>query len=295
VKALVTGSAGFVGRHFARELHGRGWSVDGVDLANPDAPLDVRDLFRCSEVHYDLVIHCAAVVGGRLKIEGAPLDLAVDLAIDADLFAWALRTRPGRIVYFSSSAAYPVQLQGARFSRRLHESDIDLDDIASPDLTYGWAKLTGEMLASHAQDQGLPVQVFRPFSGYGNDQALDYPFPSFVQRAKERGPFTVWGDGTQTRDFVHIDDIVGGVFAAIDRDIAGPVNLATGEATSFDRLAHMAMAVIGREREIVHDLTKPVGVMHRVADVTKLREFYRPRVTLLEGIERALAGERRAA
>src|SRR5882762_4540552 len=98
-----------------------------------------------------------------------------------------------------------------------------------PDMTYGWAKLTGEVLAGYAIQAGLQVQVFRPFSGYGEDQALDYPFPSFIDRAlRWAEPFEIWGDGTQTRDWIHIDDIVGATLAAIDQDVKGPINLGWG-------------------------------------------------------------------
>lgn len=282
VKVLITGHAGFIGRHFHRRLADH--DVVGVDIVHGD---DARDFFRRDDTRFDLVVHCAAVVGGRLKIEGAPLDLAVDLAIDAELYGWALRTRPGRIVYFSSSAAYPVDLQES--PSVLAERCIDLDRLGRPDLTYGWAKLTGEMLARHAGDLGLAVHVFRPFSGYGEDQALDYPFPSFVARAARRDdPFEVWGDGGQVRDFIHVDDIVDAVLTAVDLDVRDPVNLGWGRPTSFTELAGMCMATAGYQGAIRTDPTKPVGVRYRVADPTRLRGFYAPRITLEEGIERAL-------
>ena len=66
------------------------------------------------------------------------------------------------------------------------ESDINLNNIKSPDYTYGWAKLSGEYLAMFAKQYGKKVHVFRPFSGYGETQDLDYPFPSFIKRIKEK-------------------------------------------------------------------------------------------------------------
>lgn len=157
MKALVTGHKGFVGRHFVKKLESEGWDITGVDIVSEN-PIDARDFFRKDDTHYDLVVHLAAVVGGRATIEGAPLSVAVDLAIDSEAFQWALRTKPKHFVYYSSSAAYPIWLQEEKdnsiFSLpniyKLKESDIDLDDIANPDLTYGWSKLTGEILASHA-------------------------------------------------------------------------------------------------------------------------------------------------
>jgi nucleoside-diphosphate-sugar epimerase len=287
VNILITGDAGFVGRAFHRNLAGQGHTILGIDITNG---VDARDFFRTNDTKFDLVIHLAAVVGGRATIEGEPLSLAVDLSIDAEMFGWALRTRPAKIVYFSSSAAYPTKLQSLRQKYRLTESDIDLDDISNPDLTYGWAKLTGEMLANHARNQGLDVYVFRPFSGYGFDQDLSYPFPSFIERGKRKAnPFQIWGDGNQVRDFIHIDDIVEAIFAAIDAGVH-TVNLATGRATSFNELARLVAEIGGFETEFEHILEAPRGVSYRVGDPTLMNTFYRHRISLEEGIERAFAG-----
>ena len=284
---LITGDTGFVGRAFHRNLAGQGHTILGIDITNG---VDARDFFRTNDTKFDLVIHLAAVVGGRATIEGEPLSLAVDLSIDAEMFGWALRTRPAKIVYFSSSAAYPTKLQTLENQYRLTESDINLDDISNPDLTYGWAKLTGEMLANHARNQGLDVYVFRPFSGYGSDQDLSYPFPSFIERGKcKANPFQIWGDGNQVRDFIHIDDIVEAVFAAIDAGVH-TVNLATGRATSFNELARLVAEIGGFETEFEHILEAPRGVSYRVGDPTLMNTFYRHKISLEEGIERAFAG-----
>lgn len=293
--ALVTGSAGFVGRHMATALEAAGydvWCCDSVngaecrDLANP---LAVTLGYRPT---YDLVVHCAALVDGREAIENkAALLAAYNLQLDGAMFEWALRARPGRIVYFSSSAAYPTVLQNGRYAgHRLAERDIDPRVIGAPDATYGWVKLTGERLAAEVRAAGIPVTVVRPFSGYGEDQDACYPFPAMIARAVagER-PFTVWGDGQQVRDFIHIDDIVGGVLALVDQEIDGPVNLGTGRATSMDQLAMLAMAAANTEAPVRHLTDKPVGVRWRVADTTLMRRYYQPAVALEAGISRAIA------
>jgi len=89
------------------------------------------------------------------------------------------------------------------------------------------AKLSGEYLAGFAaKEYGLDVIVYRPFSGYGEDQDLTYPFPSIVRRAVRReSPFVVWGSGKQLRDFIHIDDVVEAVFVTCDN--YGPVRPST--------------------------------------------------------------------
>ncbi len=124
MKVLVSGGLGFIGSHLAESFFNAGHDITVLDVADQYAPIDARDYFRHMNVRYDLVIHAAAVVGGRRVIEWTPLDHAQNLEIDAALFAWAQRTKPGRVVYFSSSCAYPVHL--ATQKRRLRETDIDL-------------------------------------------------------------------------------------------------------------------------------------------------------------------------
>ena len=265
-----------------------GNDITGVDLADGT---DVRDFFKTNREHYDLVIHLAAIVGGRATIEGNPLSVATDLAIDSDFFNWALITKPGRIVYFSSSAAYPTKYQGDTDWVPLQESMINLDNISNPDLTYGWSKLTGEYLAKFVQEAGIPVHIFRPFSGYGTDQSLDYPFPSYIKRAKDRmNPFDIWGDGEQSRDFIHMSDVVDAVAEAIRLDIQGPVNLGMGRRTTFNELAKIVSEIEGYSPEFNHLETAPVGVLNRIADPKKMLSFYTPKISLEEGIERALKG-----
>lgn len=322
MKALVTGSAGFVGRHMAAKLIARGYDVVCVDPEHhygmvPGAQAtrseDVRRWWNGSEGNYidrqgapfDLVVHCAAVVGGRTMIDGAPLQLAAeDLSLDAELFRWLLRLpTPPRVVYYSSSAAYPVELQTGQYPKaRLREDEIDLCGPKLPDATYGWVKLTGERLADEANALGIPVHVFRPFSGYGTDQDLSYPFPAIIERARRRErPLTLWGPLESTRDWVHIDDVIAGTLAWVDSGRLGPVNLCTGVATEFGQLAleiaHQVNVLDSQSRleipayapNVWGDLTKPAGVMARVGDPTLMAEVFTPVVTLTEGIRRALA------
>ena len=284
MKILITGDAGFVGGYFHKALDGH--DITGVDIKNG---IDARHFFATDNTYFDLVIHLAAIVGGRATIEGAPLSVAVDLAIDSELLQWALRTKPGRIVYYSSSAAYPIKLQDYGSTHQLVETDIDLNDIQSPDYTYGWAKLTGEMLAGYAEKEGLRVHVFRPFSGYGEDQSLDYPFPSFIKRGVEKAnPFKIWGSGNQVRDFIHIEDVVAATLEAVRQDIQGPVNLGLGRATSFNDLATLVAAECGYSPEFERIIGAPEGVQYRCSDPAKMLSFYTPKILLEEGISRSI-------
>lgn len=280
MKILITGHKGFVGRYFINRLSN--YNVLGIDIKDGH---DCRTFFRTSDTQYDLVIHLAAIVGGRETIEGRPLAVADNFSIDSEFFQWCLKTKPKKIVYFSSSAAYPTYYQVEGNERKLRENMADFS--SKPDMTYGWSKMVGEYLASFVDN----VYIFRPFSGYGSDQDLSYPFPMYVKRAVEKqNPFEVWGDGKQTRDFIHIKDIVEAVLCAIENPPNGPINLGTGISTSFIELADMCMQAAGYKGEIVTRPEKPVGCMHRVSDNSKMLSFYTPKITLEQGIWEAING-----
>ena len=284
MKILITGNAGFVGREFMKQLDGH--DITGIDIVNG---IDARDFFANDDTQFDLVVHLAAIVGGRATIEGQPLKVATDLAIDSDMFQWALRAKPKRVIYYSSSAAYPIHLQECGSTHKLKESDINLDDIRLPDYTYGWAKLSGEILAKYAQEAGLRVHVFRPQSGYGEDQSLDYPFPSFIKRGVEKAnPFKIWGSGNQVRDFIHMEDVVAATLEAVKQNIQGPVNLGLGRPTSFNELANLVSSECGYSPKIEHIIGAPEGVQYRCSDPTKMLSFYTPKISLEEGIARAI-------
>jgi len=284
-QVIITGDRGFVGRYFWKKLNDGNWNIIGVD--KKDGGDDCRFFFKHWNRSVDLVIHLAAIVGGRESIEGRPLAVADNFSIDSAFFQWCMRTKPKKVVYFSSSAAYPISLQTEERHVKLSETMSSWEHSRMPDMTYGMSKLVGEYLASFVEN----VHIFRPFSGYGTDQDLTYPFPMYVKRALDKAdPFEVWGPGTQTRDFIHIEDIVNAVMVAVEEGITEPVNLGWGRSTSFLELAQMCMDAVGYKGEIVTRPDKPVGCMHRVSNNTKMLSFYTPKITLEEGIARAVKG-----
>jgi nucleoside-diphosphate-sugar epimerase len=281
MKILITGNHGFVGKYFHKRL-GPDNDITGIDIKDG---IDCRDFFKKDDSQYDLVIHLAAIVGGRESIEGRPMAVADNFSIDSEFFQWCLKTKPKKVVYFSSSAAYPTHYQQGTEAKRLQEWMITPSAPHSPDMTYGMAKVIGEYLASFVEN----VHIFRPFSGYSYLQDTSYPFPMYIRRAvKKSDPFEVWGPGTQTRDFIHIEDIVSAVLTAVEEGITGPINLGTGRSTSFLELAQMSMDAVGYKGEILTRPDKPVGCMHRVSDNTKLLSFYTPKITLEAGIIEAV-------
>ena len=318
-KILVTGGAGFVGRHFVRRLLEMGDEVHCVDNIAPFTggihpddgwPLfdprdfenftffeeDCRDWFKRNRAKaFDYAFHLAAIVGGRLVIENNPLAVAVDLSIDAEYWDWAKDSKPDRTVCFSSSAAYPISLQTADRYVLLKEDMISFErDIGMPDLSYGWSKLTCEYLARLAYERhGLKSVCYRPFSGYGEDQDDTYPFPSICKRAIEkRGAdvLKVWGTGLQMRDFIHIEDCVDGVLATCAKiDDGDAINLSTGIYTNFREFAATAAAVCGYAPDVQGMSDMPTVCFARGGDTSKQKALgFEHSTSFRDGIERAI-------
>lgn len=318
-KILITGGAGFVGRHFTRQLLEDGHEVHVVDpiaaftgaidpakgwpFFNPSDfkkfhfyKEDCRLFFKQHEDNdFDYAFHLAAMVGGRLMIENNPLAVADDLSIDSEYWQWAKIAKPGKTLCFSSSAAYPVNFQRQNDYKLLKEEMIRFDgDIGMPDMSYGWAKLTCEYLAKLAYEKhGLKSVVYRPFSGYGEDQDLTYPFPSICKRTLEnkgKPELTVWGTGLQMRDFIHISDCVRGVLLTMDKiDDGSALNLSTGRLCSFIEFAGIAAKLSGYSPVIKGTSDKPEGVFARGGDTAKQHAYgFKHSIAFEDGIQKAL-------
>jgi nucleoside-diphosphate-sugar epimerase len=318
-KILITGGAGFVGRHFTKKLLDLGYEVHCVDPIaqytggiDPDKgwpffnPFDYKNfkfykedcrLFfkRVKDTDFDYCFHLAAMVGGRLMIENNPLAVADDLSIDSEYWQWARETKPKKSICFSSSAAYPIKFQRQKGYVLLKEDMIQFtDDIGMPDMSYGWAKLTCEYLALLAYERhGLKSVAYRPFSGYGEDQDMTYPFPSICKRAienKGKKELTVWGTGDQMRDFIHISDCVDGVIKTMDKvDNGDAINLSTGIFTTFKQFAAMASNICGYSPEISGTSDKPEGVFARAGNTEKQKSLgFTYSIDFKSGIKRAV-------
>lgn len=321
-KLLVTGGAGFVGRHLCHALLELGHEVLCIDSVVPltggICPLekagwplydprdygnftyirqDCRQFFEENDdTDFDEVFHLAAIVGGREMIEHNPLAVAEDLGIDSTLWQWSKKMRPGKVVCFSSSAAYPIKYQKRDGYKLLSEDMIDFsEDLGMPDLSYGWAKLTHEYLARLAYEKhGIKSVTYRPFSGYGEDQDMTYPFPSICRRVLEQSGSShiqVWGTGDQMRDFVHISDCVSAILSSMGKiDDGSAINLSTGILTSFKEFARVAAEKVGYSPEVQGTSDKPEGVFARGGDTALQKSLgISHRITFSEGIERGIA------
>ena len=257
-------------------------------IANPGF---IKDDYGIEVEAFADVFHFAAIVGGRAKIDGDPMMVALDLSIDAEFFYWICRQKPERVLYPSSSAAYPVNLQTDTNAIALSESDIDFNNMGQPDMTYGWSKLTGEYLAHiAAKYYGVSVTCIRPFSGYGEDQDLTYPVPAIAARAANKeNPFEVWGTGKQGRDFVHIDDVLDCTLLAMDHITDGTaINIGMGKLTNFLEIIDVFTSFAGYKPTIKPLLDKPVGVYSRYCNMDFVKEKlgWEAKISIEEGMRR---------
>ena len=318
-RILITGGAGFVGRRLVKFMLEKNYDVEVVDnlskLTGAIDPedgwplyeprdyknfhfhkMDCRNWFVTNErERFDYVFHLAAMVGGREIIENNPLIVADDLSIDSSFWQWCSKSIPHKVVCFSSSACYPIELQRYDNYRLLNEEDINFSqNIGMPDMTYGWAKLTHEYLAQIAfKKYGIKSICYRPFSGYGEDQDLNYPFPSICKRVLENRnekKIHVWGSGKQLRDFIYIDDCIDGIYKTIDKINDGSaLNLSTGKYTSFIDFTKKACNILGFDPIVQGLESKPEGVYARGGDTSKQIELgFQHKIELDEGIKKAL-------
>jgi len=296
VKVLITGASGFLGSWFLNHfIKGNSpfdevWMVD-IQQHPTGIPVDQQDLglwLDEFDQDVDLAFHFAAPVGGRMKIEHDPMYNADAFRLDSAFFRWAVK-HAKLAIYPSSSAVYPVSLQGSIGHHLLQEGFFDARNPSwsAPDELYGVSKLAGEYMAwKAAEKHGLSTLVIRPFSGYGPGQSLDYPIPAILSRAiRGEYPLTVWG-GEQTRDFVYVTDIVEATIARIEAGVVGyeTMNISSGFGVSFNQIAKNAAQIVGYEPEIVGDTGMPIGVMHRRGDNQRMNRYYKLEVPLLEGL-----------
>lgn len=329
---LVTGGCGFVGRHLIKYLFKNGneiWIIDDLSVGkHPDLwlPKPFKKILKNSITVYqdsssrinfinsDLidvltqelkggfilpnfsdVFHLASIVGGRELIDGDPILVAKDLGIDSIFFLWATRRKEkiGRILYASSSAAYPINIQNSDNHTFLSEDMINFSsNLGVPDMTYGWSKITGEYLSIlAAKKYGLKIACVRPFSGYGEDQDLTYPIPAIAKRVATReNPLTVWGTGQQGRDFVYIDDCIEAFFIILDKVTDGSsVNIGSGKVLSFLEVLEIFSDLEGYHPKIKPLPEKPVGVKNRYADTKLINDLgWAPKTSLREGFGKCL-------
>jgi UDP-glucose 4-epimerase len=314
MRVLITGGAGFVGSHLAEALLERGDEVYALDNLSTGSIENITHLKPNARFHYtidtitnepllaelidrcDVVVHLAAAVGVKLIVE-APVHTIETNVHGTEVVLKHANKKKKLVLVASTSEVY-----GKSINVPFRE---DADLVLGPSDKHRWAyacsKLIDEFLAlAYWKERKLPVIIVRLFNTVGPRQTGQYGMviPSFVQQALAGRPITVFGDGSQSRSFTYVGDVVRAMVALIDepRAIGQVFNIGNGHEISIGDLAEKIRALTGSRSEIVripYDQAYEAGfedMPRRVPDISKVRALvgYSPTVELDEILTRVV-------
>jgi nucleoside-diphosphate-sugar epimerase len=289
--ALVCGAGGFIGSHLVKRLKAEGCWVRGVDLKYPEfAPTqaddflvgDLRDPATCRAVvdrRFDEVYQLAADMGGAGFVFTGDNDADImhnSALINLNMLEACQKRNTRRIFYSSSACMYPEHNQLDPDNPKTSE---DSAYPANPDSEYGWEKLFSERLyLAFGRNYAMDVRLARYHNIFGPEgtweggrEKAPAALCRKIAQAEEGGSIELWGDGTQTRSFLYVDECVEGTLRLMRSDWMGPVNIGSEEMVSINRLAAMIMEVAGKRVELRH-IPGPLGVRGRNSDNHLIRE-----------------------
>lgn len=304
MKILVTGGAGFIGSHLSDHLMRRGHEVicfDNLSTGKPENIEHIKDrvtfiqgdansfqdlepIFQ--KEHLNAVFHYAAVVGVKRTMEH-PLSVLDDVKGTRNILKLALEYGKPKIIFASSSEVYgePVEIPEGE------------NGHVNPHLPYAVTKLYCEkLLEAYFQTYGLPTCSLRFFNVYGpRQESSDYGFVVgiFIKNILKGQSPLLYGDGTQTRDFVYVDDNIEASLQALESPAANGevINIGTGRPTTILDLAEELIKLAGAQGKIEPQFLAPRDdVRHRFPDVSKMRRIlnYRSKVSLAEGLKKTM-------
>jgi nucleoside-diphosphate-sugar epimerase len=304
MRALVTGAGGFIGGHLVQALLADDYDVVAVDSKPEDrwrqptneawnisCPIAEPDAWRVMP-DADVVFHLAGYMGNIEYIQNHRLGCAFSTRIDMNMIDYARANKPGRIFFSSSACIYPHSRQEETDSTPLSE---DMAWPADPEPGYGLQKLyTEEMLRYLWEDEGIETRVARYHSIYGPHSAWSggrEKAPTALCRKVAEAVLSgadhidVWGDGQQTRTYLHIDDCVEATVRLVLSNHREPVNIGSDRLVSIDELARIIMDEADVDLAIIH-VPGPQGARGRNSDntvVTKALDW-EPTVSLEKGL-----------
>ncbi|MDS0256814.1 NAD-dependent epimerase/dehydratase family protein [Thermoplasmatales archaeon AK] len=287
----MTGGEGFIGRHLRDILIREGHSVTTMDIAgDPDLRISVTDFHALMGIdgHFDGIFHLAGVTSPP-QFEDDPLwGFQVNANGTLNVMEFARRKGIRRVVFASSSATYGD----------LHER---AEEHVLPERytnMYPITKVTGEHLARCYSARGevecISLRYFNTFGpGENSKGAYASPIARFVESAKRSDPIIVYGDGTQSRDFIYVKDTARATLLAFLHGKPGEsYNIGTGITTKFNEIARIVIELTGSRSEIVH-VPNPLKTyqMFTLADITKTGRdlHFKPEYDLRRAIAEMIA------
>jgi UDP-glucose 4-epimerase len=311
-RVVVTGGGGFIGAYLVKRLVHDGWDVAVVDtMLRGDASrfaevADQVELFTCDVRDTDalerafagaqVVMHLAAINGTENFYKRPELVLDVGLRGALAVVNAGRNAGVGDLVVASSAEVY----QTPAVVPTPETIPLMLPDSLNPRYSYGGSKIVSELITfDYAQEHYRQVQVFRPHNVYGPNMGWKHVVPQFIVRALDAreassggtAPFEIQGDGTETRAFCYVDDIVSGILTMYSggghREI---YHIGNDEEVSIRDLAGRIGKTVGVDLDIRPGESAQGGTPRRCPDITKMRQLgYEPAVTLDEGLERTVA------
>jgi UDP-glucose 4-epimerase len=314
MRVLITGGAGFVGSHLAEALLARGDDVHALDNLSTGSIDNIAHLKSHSRFSYtidtvtnepvlaelvdrsDVVVHLAAAVGVKLIVE-APVH-TIETNVHGTEVVLKLANKKKKLVLIASTS----EVYGKSTDVPFRE---DADLVLGPSHKHRWAyacsKLIDEFLAlAYWKERKLPVIIVRLFNTVGPRQTGQYGMviPNFVRQALAGQPITVFGDGSQSRSFTYVGDVVRAVVALIDepRAVGQVFNIGNGFEITIGDLAERIRTMTGSRSEIVripYDQAYEAGfedMPRRVPDISKIKALvgYAPTVELDEILTRVI-------
>jgi UDP-glucose 4-epimerase len=295
---LVTGGAGFIGSHLCERLIREGHKVTVIDLKRPESEIaqveyiqgDVCDTHLLPKLikDCDTVFHLAAIVSVPLCEENPEESKRVNLGGTLNVVD-SLVTHQSRtsLVFFSSAAVYGALGEKVGY---LPENSR----LTSPPSYYAKHKRDSEIAIQKAHtNNSLSAIILRPFNVYGPKQNPLSPYSGvisrFIHRSQEEASIDIYGNGEQTRDFIHVFDVVEACVKALDK-LQQPcfeiLNLGTGQAVTINELAKTVSSLVNKKGVIRYEPPRSNDISRSCADISKItRELnWRPNTQLSEGI-----------
>jgi UDP-glucose 4-epimerase len=297
VQFVVTGGAGFIGSHLAGELlHlGRVTVVDDLSTGSlgnlSHLPCEDLRVLRGSVTDMpflrracegaDCIFHLAAIASVQKSLADPALCHEVNATGTLRVLLAARDEGVKRVILASSAAVYG----------NIAVPPVDETRCPAPLTPYAASKVAGEHLcAAFTAGYGLETAALRYFNVYGprQDPCAEYAavIPRFLVRALSGKPPVIYGDGSQTRDFVYVGDAVRATILALQRGATGVFNIGSGNATRVTDLARLAVEAAESGSDPVHEAARPGDILHSVASISRAEQIlgYQPRWTLARGL-----------